>query len=133
MSLLTIFSVAPNLQVASTAIGGVGNDTITVTFAFSVIAEDYSDGISIEVAGAPAVISSATRQADHKVVKFVLSAPVGGGENVEIIYDASAGTYSKEDLLIDFDIQSAATGNQVGMTLWFDQTYSSGHIVTLGL
>lgn len=131
MSLLTIFTSVPELQVDYVTAGTVNDSTVVVAFKYPVIAEDYGNGFTIKVAGSNATISSATRQSNHRLVYFVLSAPIAGGETIEVVYDASAGTYSKEDLTIDFDVTGGV--NLIGSNLWFNVDTNSGQIVTLGL
>lgn len=124
MSLLTVFTPDPELQVRSAVVGTVDDSTVVVTFAFPVIAEDYSDGITIEVDAVGATITAAARQSNHRVVHFTLDTPVTGGQTLAVVYDASSGSYSREDPAIDFDVSAGA--NAIGANYWFDNPSNSG-------
>lgn len=54
-------------------IGLVDAQTVAVTFTDEVEAGDYAAGVTIEVNGSAWTISSATRQADKRVVHYVIS------------------------------------------------------------
>lgn len=63
-------------------VGTVNASTVAVTFSIDVSASDYAAGVTIKVNGSGATISSATRQANHAVVYYVISAAVANGDAV---------------------------------------------------
>jgi hypothetical protein len=130
MSLLTAFSTDPELQIRDINVGRVSDSIVEVTFATNVVAVSYTAGITIEVDGAGAEITSAARQTDHRKVQFTMTAPITQAQTVDVVYDASSGNYNAEDSLIDFD---KSGHNWVGAGLWFDTVTDSGHIITVGL
>ncbi len=61
------------------------------------MATDYANGVTIKVNGVAATISSAERQSDHAVVRYVLAEAVQAGDTVTWEYVAASGNISAED------------------------------------
>lgn len=95
-------------------VGLVTASTVVVTYTTNVFSTDYKVGVTINVNAVPAVIDTATRQADHKVVHYVLTAPVVNGNVVTLDYDTPTGDYANEDDgALMADIVAAAVTNNV--------------------
>lgn len=79
-------------------IGAVLATTVVATFTkkCTAVGDDYSTGVTIKVNGAAAVIASGTRQADHKVIYYVIPA-VDANDVVTWEYSATTGIIKQED------------------------------------
>ncbi len=71
-------------------VGNVAADTVAVTFSVDVSASNYATGVTIKVNGSAATISSATRQSNHAIVYYVLSAAVVNGDTVTWEYSGGS-------------------------------------------
>ncbi len=101
-------------------IGDVGTTTVEVHFSGNVNASDYSAGVTIRNNAIPQVISSATRQADHSQVYYVIAAAVDVDDVITFEYDDATGDYA-DDLGAQMgDIAASATTNYVGSHLYWD-------------
>ncbi|HEY6073183.1 MAG TPA: hypothetical protein VIV15_07270, partial [Anaerolineales bacterium] len=80
---------------SSAEVGTVDATTLAVTFSTEVASDDFTAGVTIEVDDTPIEITSATRQADHKVVYYVIPA-VAFGEVVTWSYDDLTGEIASE-------------------------------------
>lgn len=76
----TLLAVIPTI--VSATIENAAADTIVLTFSANVAATNYATGFSSTVNSVARVISSGTRQSDHKVIKFVLASAVTNGQTV---------------------------------------------------
>lgn len=91
----TVEPVAPLFD--SAEIGLVNASTLDVTFDQGVNASDYSGGVTIKVNGTATSITSATQQANHAIVRYVI--PVlwhGSGDVVTWEYDSGSGNIVSE-------------------------------------
>src|SRR5512147_772228 len=82
---------------SSAEIGTVNASTLVVTFDRDVSAADYSAGVTIKVNGSATSITSATRQANHAIVRYVI--PVlwhGSGDAVTWEYASGSGNIVAE-------------------------------------
>lgn len=109
-----------NLQVidapdfASAEIGTVADTKVAVTFTSGVASADFKAGVVIQVNGAPVTVSTATRQADHRVVHYVITPAVVNGDTVTWSYDDATGAIlSAADGSHLDDVTNAAVTNNV--------------------
>jgi hypothetical protein len=70
--------------------------TVAVTFSGNVTASDYTLGVTIEVDDVEETISSGTRQTNHALVYYVLSAPVTDASVVTWAYAKASGSIVAE-------------------------------------
>lgn len=94
-------SVTPSGGIAplfsSAEIGSVNAFTLPVTFDSNVSASNYATGVTIKVNGTATSITSATRQANHAIVRYVI--PVlwhGTGDAVTWEYNSATGNIVSE-------------------------------------
>jgi hypothetical protein len=82
----TLLGTIPTL--VSAVIENAAADTIVATFSANVAsaANDYKTGFSSTVATVARTISTATRQSDHTVIKFVLASAVTNGQAVRLSF-----------------------------------------------
>lgn len=99
-------------------VGSVGFATVVVTFSDEVLASNYTTGVTIKEGAATKTISSATRQTDKKVVRYILSAQVAMGATVTWEYSAAVGDYSNLSNTFDLATTTAqAITNNVDTTV----------------
>lgn len=97
-------------QFSAAEVGTVNALTVVVTFDSNISASDYSAGVTIKVNGTSTSITSATRQANHAIVYYVI--PVlwhGSGDTVTWEYASGSGNIVAESdstLLGDVSAQS---------------------------
>ena len=97
----------------SAEIGTVADTTVVVTFTTEITADDYAAGVTIKVDDVAAEIASATRQADHTVVHYVIPA-VTSASVVTWEYDDATGEISSEvDGTILDDVTAQTVTNNV--------------------
>lgn len=118
-------------QFSAAEIGVVGATTVATTFTQKVTAagNDYKTGVIIKVNTVPAVIASSTRQADHKVVYYVIPA-VDADDVVTIEYSTTTGIIKQEDdgsTMASFAAQ-AVTNTVAGVA----PTFVSGEVGAVG-
>ena len=89
-------------------IGTVNATTVAVTFTTEVSASDFAAGVTIEVDDTPVEIASATRQADHLVVYYVIP-EVAFGSTVTWAYDDDTGGIVSENDGVPLDDVAAET------------------------
>lgn len=77
----------------SAEVGAVNRTTVVVTFSENISASDYAAGVTIKKGGVAQTISSATRQADNSIVRYVLAAAVDPVDAVTWEYSAAAGSF----------------------------------------
>lgn len=88
-------AVAPEFQ--SAEIGTVNGYTLVVTFDSDIVASNYSTGVTVKVNNVSQTISSATRQANHAIVRYVIPIPWhGSGDALTWEYDADTGNIEGE-------------------------------------
>lgn len=103
----------------SAEVGSVNASTVVVTFTHEVSASNYGTGVVIKVNGSGATISTSTRQANHAIVYYTLSAPCISTDTVTWEYSAAAGEIVAESdgsPLEDVSAQTV-TNNVSGVTL----------------
>ena len=105
---------APRPKFGSAEVGAVNATTVAVTFSEPVKAATYTAGVTITVNGAPATISSATRQAGKDVIYYVLSVAVTNGQDVVFSYEAADGFISNEAGTHLADVTDEPVINSVG-------------------
>jgi hypothetical protein len=115
-----LFGGASTLTYSAGEVGDVGTTTIEVQFTGNVTATDYKAGVTIKVNAISQTINTATRQADHRFVFFVLAAATDVDDTITWEYDDNLGDY--EDDLGDpmLDITAQAVTNLVGSHLYYD-------------
>jgi hypothetical protein len=79
----------------SAEVGTVAATKVAVTFTTEVASDDFTAGVTISVDGDDQEIDSATRQADHTVVHYVIPA-VAFGSTVTWSYDDDEGDIHSE-------------------------------------
>jgi hypothetical protein len=103
---------------ASSEIGTVAATTVVVTFADNVVAagDDYTTGVTIKVNTVAAVIASGIRQANHKVVRYVIPA-VDADDVVTWEYSKTTGIITSVDTgaLMDTITAKTVTNNVAGV------------------
>jgi len=91
--------VAPTTPTySSSEIGTINAYTIPVTFSEDISASNYAAGVTIKVNGVSTTITSATRQSNHAIVRYVI--PVlyhGSGDVVTWEYNSAVGNIVSED------------------------------------
>jgi len=101
-------------------IGDVATTTVEVHFSGNVNASDYTAGVTIRKNAVAQTISSATRQADHTQVFYVIAAAVDVDDTVTFEYDDDTGDYADDLAAQMADIAETSTTNYVGSHLYFD-------------
>lgn len=91
-----IAGVLPPPTFSTGEVGSVSASTVVIGFSEPIKATSYTAGVTIEVNGSPATISSATRQTDKSIVRYVIASPVDGGDTVEFSYSAIDGFIQNE-------------------------------------
>lgn len=121
------------LLVQDASIGEVDSTTLVVRFSRAVdTGSTYDADAAIYVNAAPVSISSATRQADHSIVHYVIPA-IDANDSVVFVYAAGASIYDEydNDILLASAIKIAFSS--VGTYLNFDSADNSMHLLTLEL
>jgi hypothetical protein len=113
---------------SSAEIGTVDASTVEVTFDQDITASNYATGVTIKVNDVSAAISSATRQANHAVVRYVI--PVlwhGSGDSVTWEYDADTGDIAGESGSLPLeDVSAQAVTNNVSWESLLDLQADAG-------
>lgn len=97
----------------SAEIGTVAATTVVVTFTTEVTSDDFTAGVTIKVDDVAAVIDSATRQADHKVVHYVIPEVTSANVVTWEYDDATGGISSEVDSTILDDVAAQTVTNNV--------------------
>lgn len=107
---------------SSAEVGSAGKNLVRVTFSTTILAGDYSTGVTIKVNGSDATINSAARQAGNKIVQYTLSANVAAGDTVTWEYDSATGDYTNGAGTYDLQTYTAqaVTNNCVDILLDVD-------------
>jgi hypothetical protein len=100
--------------------GDVSQTTIEVHFTGNVNATNYAAGVTIRVNSVAQTIDTATRQADHTQVFYVISAPADVDDLVTFQYDDATGDYQDDYGAQMADIAATTVANYVGSHLYFD-------------
>jgi hypothetical protein len=79
----------------SAEVGAVNATTVAVTFSENIVASDYKLGVTIKVAGVSKTIATATRQANHASVYYVIPT-VTHGQSITWEYNQLVGGISSE-------------------------------------
>jgi len=88
--------IAGGIPHFSTAeIGTVNGYTVVVTFDKDIAASNYATGVTIKVNSVSQSIVSATRQANHAIVRYVIPIPWHGSDDV-ITWEYTGGDYESE-------------------------------------
>ena len=120
-------AVAPTFDYAE--IGLVSASTVVVRFSIAVTASNYASGVTIKKNGSTQTISSATRQSDHTVVRYVLSAPADANDTVTWEYAKADGTLASEfDGTVLEDVSAQAVVDNIAAV---PPQYSSAEIGTV--
>ena len=85
----TVAGVAPTF--VSAEIGTIGAGTIDVTFSVNVFSGNYVTGTSVTINTGSVGIVSGVRQADHKIIRYVLASPAVNGDEVRWSFDTALG------------------------------------------
>lgn len=120
--------------ISSAEVGTVDASTVVVTFNESVKAANYATGVTINVNGSPATISSATRQSNKAIVYYAIASPVASGETVTLDYVAADGfiTDAAGAHLANVSAQSVtnniagASDLLTGLVGWWELSEASG-------
>jgi len=97
----------------SAEIGTVDAVTLAVTFSTEVAAEDFAAGVTIEVDDTPVEIASATRQADHTIVYYVIPEVAFGSDVTWAFDDDTGGIVSANDGVPLDDVAEQEVTNNV--------------------
>ena len=108
------------LGYAAGHVGDVGTTTVEVHFTANVNATDYAAGVTIKVNSVAQTINSATRQADHSQVFYVILAAADVDDVITFEYDDLTGDYADDEANPMADISATATTNYIGSHLYFD-------------
>ena len=106
-----IFLDTPAFSAAE--IGTVDAVTLVVTFSTEVAAADFAAGVTIEVDEDAQEITSATRQADHTVVRYVIPAVTNGSDVTWAYDDDTGGIVSENDGVPLDDVAAQEVTNNV--------------------
>ncbi len=138
-------NVTPSIppQFSTAEIGTVNASTVIVTFDSNVSASNYATGVTIKVNGSATSITSATRQANHAIVRYVI--PVlwhGSGDTVTWEYASGSGNIVSEsdstplgdvtaqsvtnnceyEALLDLQADTLALADNDPVSTWADQS-----------
>ena len=113
-------SVVAALSLDSAEVGDVDATTVEAQFSDNVNATDYKAGVTIKVNSVSQTINTATRQADHSLVHFVIAAAVDVDDTITWEYDDDLGDYADDEANPMGDISATAATNYVGAHLYFD-------------
>jgi hypothetical protein len=98
--------VAPQYSVSE--IGTVNGYTVVVTFDMDISASNYATGVTIKVNGETQSIESATRQANHAIVYYVI--PDGFFVNTDVVtWEYTGGNIVSESDATALDTVTAQT------------------------
>lgn len=97
----------------SAEIGTVADTTVVVTFTTEVSAADYAAGVTIKVDDVAAEIASATRQADHTIVHYVIPAVTSESVVTWEYDDDTGGLVSANDGVPLDDVAAQTVTNNV--------------------
>jgi len=118
-------------ECAELEVGMVNDTTVIVQFSEPVKAVDFKQGVSIEINGTPATISTATRQVDKSIVRYLISPAVTGGDAVTFIYEAIDGFIQNEQGINLADCDEPVQNNVGGAPILFDAfTDTNGTLLT---
>lgn len=109
-----------NLRFSSGEAGDTGTTTIEVTFTDNVTATDYKAGVTIKVNAVSQTINTATRQADHRVVHYVIAAAADVNDTITWEYSAGGGDYQDDNGDPLGDVSAETLDNWIGSHLYFD-------------
>jgi len=101
-------------------IGDVGTTTVEVQFTLNVNATDYKAGVTIKLNAVGQTINTATRQADHKFVYYVIAAAADVNDVLTWEYDDDLGDYEDDGGDPMGDIGATGLTNYIGAHLYFD-------------
>jgi hypothetical protein len=93
----------------SGVVGSIDEYTVVIVFDEYIVGTNYATGVTIKKGGATQTIVSATRQADHNVVRYVLSAAIISTDTVTWEYSAATGNIT--------DIAGNVLGNVSAQTV----------------
>lgn len=101
-------NVAP--QLISLEVGTVNGFTVVATFNTDVVASNYATGWTYKVNGVSTTITSAARQGNHAIVRFIVPIPWHGSiDDLTLEYDSNVGDYASESnniVLASIDVQT---------------------------
>jgi hypothetical protein len=118
---LGVDSVAASvLDVAAAEAGDVGTTTVEVRFTQNVNATDYKAGVTIKVNSISQTINSATRQADHRYVYYVIASAADADDVITWEYDSGAGDYQDDEGNPMGDISAVTVTNYIATHFYFD-------------
>lgn len=108
--------------------GDVDTTTVEGTFTGNVTATDYKAGITITLNAISQTINTATRQADHSLVHYVIAAAVDINDTLTFAYDDDFGDYVDDESNPLGDIAETPATNYVGAHLYHDTADCSAWI-----
>lgn len=108
------------LTVAGAEAGDVGTTTIEVQFSQNVNSTDYKAGVTIKVNSISQTINTATRQADHRYVYYVIASAADADDAITWEYDSGAGDYQDDEGNPMGDISATAVTNYIGSHFYHD-------------
>ena len=106
----------------SAELGSVNGSTIVVTFSTDITASNYATGVTIKVNNVATTITSATRQTNHAIVRYVIPIPWhGSGDTLTWEYDADTGNIVGESGAIPLaDVSAQAVTNNTAWAALLD-------------
>jgi hypothetical protein len=125
-------AAAPEFQ--SAEIGTVNGYTVVVTFDSDISASNYATGVTIKANNVSQTITSATRQANHAIVRYVIPIPYhGNGDTLTWEYDADTGNIEGESGGVPLaDVTAQAVTNNIAWEALLDLQADTGVTETGG-
>jgi len=102
------------LSLSGAEVGDVDTITIEARFSGNVNATDYKAGVTIRVNAISQTINTATRQADHTFVYYVIAAAADVDDTLTWEYDDDLGDYEDDEGAPMADIGATSATNYVG-------------------
>lgn len=87
-------------------------------------------GVTIQVNGGGATISSAVLQSDARIVHYTLSAAADANDAITWAYSAAGGDLEDavESIIALADVSAQSVANYIGTQYWFQHAENSGHL-----
>jgi hypothetical protein len=130
-SAVAVSAVGVPPDYSSGEIGDVLNTTVEVLFNESISSptSDYKTGVTIKANAVSQTISTATRQANHKLVHYVLDTALDADDTITWEYDDDLGDMEAEDDATPLgDVSAQAVTNWIGTHLYFNQADDSAWV-----
>lgn len=109
--------------------GDTNSDVVEVRFVRPVfsLGGDYALGVTIEVNGTPAAISSSARQSDTAIVHYTISASSDADDVVTWAYTGGDLEDAVDNSKTLGSVAAMTAANLIGTHFWFNNLEDSGH------